>query len=152
MQRFLSVLSLAFLLPLCFLFTVRETRAQAPNVVEVDASAPFVLPVSISYRTRGAASPSGQTIGVNSRYLTLNGKPWLPVMGEFHYSRYPEAEWEEQILKMKADGVQIIATYIFWIHVEEIEGQFDWSGQRSLRHFVELCGKHGMYVYPRIGP
>ncbi|MGC1659337.1 MAG: beta-galactosidase [Candidatus Acidiferrales bacterium] len=82
----------------------------------------------------------------------MNSTPWLPVMGEFHFSRYPEAYWEEEILKMKAGGVQIVSTYVFWIHHEEIEGQFDWSGQRDLRHFVELCGKHGMYVFVRIGP
>lgn len=89
---------------------------------------------------------------MNSRYLMLDGKPWLPVMGEFHYSRVPEAQWEDEILKMKADGVQIISTYIIWIHQEEVKGQFDWSGQRDLRHFVELCAKHHMYVYVRIGP
>jgi len=73
-------------------------------------------------------------------------------MGEFHYTRYPEAYWEEEILKMKASGVQIIATYVIWIHHEEIEGQYDWSGQRDLRRFAELCKKHGMLLYPRIGP
>ena len=89
---------------------------------------------------------------MNARYLTLDGKPWLPVMGEMHYSRVPEAEWEEEILKMKSAGVQVIATYIIWIHHEEEEGQWDWSGQKDLRHFVELCAKHGMYVVPRVGP
>jgi hypothetical protein len=81
-----------------------------------------------------------------------DGKPWLPVMGEFHYTRYPESYWEEEILKMKASGVNVISTYIFWIHHEEIEGQFDWSGRRNLRKFAELCAKHGMLFYPRIGP
>ncbi|MGO9641279.1 MAG: beta-galactosidase [Candidatus Acidiferrales bacterium] len=89
---------------------------------------------------------------MNSRYLLRNGEPWFPVMGEFQFSRYPEAEWEDEILKMKAGGVQIISTYVFWIHIEEIEGQFDWTGQRSLRRFVELCRKHEMYVWVRIGP
>jgi len=37
-------------------------------------------------------------------------------------------------------------------HHEEIEGQFDWTGQRDLRHFVELCKEDGLYVYVRIGP
>ncbi len=97
-------------------------------------------------------SPGGQKLTVNSRYLMLDGKPWLPVMGEFHYSRYPSKYWEEEILKMKAGGVKIISTYIFWIHHEEIEGKFDWSGRRDLRKFIELCGRLGMYVYPRIGP
>jgi len=94
----------------------------------------------------------GHILAVNGRYLTLDGKPWLPVMGEFHYSRYRERYWEEEILKMRAGGVQIVSTYVFWIHHEEVEGQFDWSGQRNLRAFAELCGKHGMYLYARIGP
>ena len=73
-------------------------------------------------------------------------------MGEFHYARYPASEWEREILKMKAGGVDIVATYVFWIHHEEVEGQFDWSGQRDLRRFVELCGRHGMYAWVRVGP
>lgn len=100
----------------------------------------------------GGKSPAGHEIEVNSQYLTLDGKPWLPVMGEFHFSRYPEQYWEEELLKMKAGGVQIVATYLFWIHHEEIEGQFDWSGQRDLRRFIQLCQKHGLYVFLRIGP
>ncbi len=97
-------------------------------------------------------SPDGHTIDANSRYLVRDGKPWLPVMGEFHYARYPAAYWEEELAKMKAGGVQIVASYIFWIHHEEAEGQFDWSGQRDLRRFVELCAKHGLLFYARVGP
>jgi hypothetical protein len=73
-------------------------------------------------------------------------------MGEFQYTRYPAEYWEPEILKMKAGGIRIVSTYIFWIHHEEIEGRFDWSGRRDLRHFVELAGKHGMYVWARVGP
>jgi hypothetical protein len=97
-------------------------------------------------------APDGSTITVNNQYLMRDGKPWIPVMGEFHYTRYPETYWEEEILKMKASGIDVISTYIFWIHHEEVEGQFDWSGQRNLRKFAELCAKHGMLLYPRIGP
>jgi beta-galactosidase len=82
----------------------------------------------------------------------MDSRPWLPVMGEFHYSRVPEFEWEEELLKMKSAGVQIVSTYVIWIHHEEVEGQFDWSGQRDLRHFVELCARHGLYIIVRIGP
>ena len=81
-----------------------------------------------------------------------DGRPWLPVMGEIHYSRVPREDWDEAILKMKADGIEIIATYVFWIHHEEVEGQFDWSGNRSLRDFVTACRRHGMWVLARIGP
>ena len=126
--------------------------ASGQEPIRIDASAPATSPVAVKAKLGSSTSPDGQTIGVNSQYLLLNNKPWLPVMGEFHYTRVPREDWETEILKMKAGGVQIISTYIIWIHHEEVEGEFDWSGRRDLHAFVALCAKHGMYVYPRIGP
>jgi beta-galactosidase len=122
------------------------------NIVEIDASRPSPPPQPSDFRGGSSLSQSGRSIGLNDQYLTRDGKPWLPVMGEFHYSRFPEDDWEEEILKMKAGGVEIISSYIFWNHVEEVKGGFDWTGQRDLRHFAELCQKHGVYLYVRIGP
>ena len=100
----------------------------------------------------GGVNPAGEKIEANSSYLTRGGHPWLPVMGEMHYTRYPAAEWRTELLKMKMGGIQVAATYVFWIHHEEIEGQFDWSGQRNLREFIQTCAECGLLVYPRIGP
>jgi hypothetical protein len=136
---------------LCFL-VIGACIASAQNVMTIDATAPVPQPQPVEAKLGTSRNLQGQVLSVNSQYLTLDGKPWLPVMGEFHFSRYPASEWEQEILKMKAAGVQIVSTYIIWIHHEETEGVFDWTGQRDLRAFVELCGKHGMYVYPRIGP
>lgn len=94
----------------------------------------------------------GKEILVNNRYLTIAGKTVIPVMGEMHYTRIPKEQWEDVILKMKANGITVIAAYVLWIHHEEIEGQFEWTGNKDLRSFVKLCAKHGMYAYPRIGP
>jgi hypothetical protein len=122
------------------------------NPLVIDATAPVPDPEAGSFAGGTGVAPDGQTVGVNSRYLLLNGRPWLPVMGEFHYTRCPDENWEEEILKMKAGGVQVVATYVFWIHHEEVEGRFDWTGRRDLRRFVTLCARHGMYVQLRIGP
>ena len=72
--------------------------------------------------------------------------------GQFHFSRYPHQYWEEELLKMKAAGVQVVSSYIIWIHHEEIQGQFDWSGDRNLGEFIRLCGKNRLLVIVRIGP
>src|SRR5271154_4470214 len=135
--------------PFCAL--ARAQAQDADSKVFIDASQTAAPPQPLSFAI-GGKSPDGHVLGANSRYLTLDGKPWFPVMGEFHYSRYPAEYWEEEILKMKAGGIEIVSTYIFWIHHEEIEGQFDWTGQRNLRRFVQLCAKHGLYVWVRIGP
>jgi beta-galactosidase len=143
---------LAGLILLLALLTAPGGHAQSATTIRIDASQPYSEPGAAPFDGGSARSPSGSVLGVNSRYLTLDGKPWLPVMGEFHFSRYPRAQWEEEILKMKAAGVNIVATYVIWIHHEEIEGQFDWMGQRDLHAFTQLCAKHGMYVLVRIGP
>jgi beta-galactosidase len=125
-----------------------------PTPVDVDArvTAQQPVPASSLLPMGTATNPEGHSVTVNSLYLMRDGKPWLPVMGEFHFSRYPHEYWEEELLKMKAAGVQIVSTYIIWIHHEEVQGQFDWSGDRDLHEFVRLCGKHGLLVIVRIGP
>ena len=99
-----------------------------------------------------ARSPSGHVLTVDSRSLRLDGEPWLPAMGEFHFSRYPANEWREELLKMKAAGIDIVSTYVFWIHHEEIEGNWNWSGQRNLRRFIETARDVGLDVVVRCGP
>ncbi|WP_246083844.1 beta-galactosidase [Nonomuraea diastatica] len=89
---------------------------------------------------------------MNSRYLSRAGKPWFPIMGEFHYARYPAAEWREELLKVRAGGVTVVATYVFWNLHEENRGSFDWSGDRDLRRFVTTCAELGLDVVIRIGP
>lgn len=93
-----------------------------------------------------------EDIRINNKYIVKNGEPWIPVMGEMQFSRMDRACWEEEILKAKAFGLNIISTYVFWIHHEEIEGKMDFSGNRNLREFIWLCKKHGMYAFLRLGP
>lgn len=142
--------SLSVAILLLLVLAIHPALTQTTILIDASRSAPDPPPAR--YDIDSATSPTGQTLGLNSRYLTLNGQPWLPVMGEFHFSRYPADRWEEELLKMKAAGVNIVATYVIWIHHEEIEGQFNWSGQRDLRAFAQLCARHGMYLVVRIGP
>ncbi|MBQ6195170.1 MAG: beta-galactosidase [Prevotella sp.] len=84
--------------------------------------------------------------------LIIDGRRVCPVMGEIHYSRIPQSEWQQEVRKMKDGGVTIIATYVFWNHVEEQQGIFRWDGQRDLRQFLEVCKVEQMPVVLRIGP
>ena len=93
-----------------------------------------------------------EEISVNNRYLTKNGKPWYPVSGECHYSQIPVEKWEETLQKMKDGGIEIVASYVFCIHHEEEKGKFDFSGNRDIRRFIELCHKLGLGFILRIGP
>lgn len=88
----------------------------------------------------------------DSLSLLSDGRRILPAMGEVHYSRLPAEEWQAEVRKMKEGGITLLACYVFWNHIEEIEGQYDWSGQRDLRRFLEVCKDEGLPVVLRIGP
>lgn len=78
--------------------------------------------------------------------------PLLPVMGEIHPSRVRESDWSRELDKMKEGGITVVACYLFWSHHEAKEGQFDWTGNRNIRRFVQLCGEKDLLVVLRIGP
>lgn len=88
----------------------------------------------------------------NKEYLMRDEKPWFPVMGEFHYSRYRDDLWEESLRKMKAGGVTVVSTYAFWIHHEEEEGVYDFNGCRNIGKFLNICKKLDLPEFLRIGP
>ena len=98
------------------------------------------------------ASAQNPEVKWDKHSLLIDGRRVAAVMGEIHYSRLPESEWAAEVHKMKEGGVTIIANYVFWNHVEEQQGVFDWSGQRSLRRFLEVCKAEGLPVCLRIGP
>ncbi len=105
-----------------------------------------------TFRFGSNVRPDGMKFEVDSRGFIIGGKHVLPVMGEIHYARVPEQEWRREIQKMRAGGITIIATYVFWIHHEEEEGLWNWNGNRNLRKFIEICGEEKMPVVLRIGP
>ena len=95
---------------------------QPPRPFASMPASPGASPARRATTKASLLNPSGVTLGLNNRFLTLDGKPWLPVAGEFHFSRYPRDRWEDEILKMKAAGVNVVSTYVIWIHHEEIRG------------------------------
>ena len=97
-------------------------------------------------------NPAGEHISFTNHYMKKNDKPFFGICGEFHFSRYNWHKWEDEIIKMKMAGINIIPTYIIWNHHEEIKGQFRWNGNFNIRYFIQLCQKHDVNVILRVGP
>lgn len=106
---------------------------------------PHLLPMSGKNR-------DGNLYQVDNLGFLRNGKRFLPIMGEFHYSRWEPETWRTELLKMRSGGVTVVATYVFWIHHEEREGEWDFSCSRNLRGFLEICKELNFPVWLRIGP
>ena len=146
LKHIISSLSVVF-----FAFGFQNTSGQTLNRYEINAA---VAPVKIysDHLKMGGSNPKGETISVNNYFLSKNGNPFIPITGEFHFSRYPNQYWDESIQKMKAGGINIIATYVFWNIHEEKEGNFRWDGDRDLKKFIGLCAANNIYVMVRVGP
>ncbi len=136
---------------ICSLILFSSQVSYAQNIISINASK-IKEPAITNPFHMGNPGPVGKEIRINNLYMTIGGKPVIPVMGEMHFSRVPRQNWQDILLKMKAAGITVVSTYIFWIHHEEIEGQFNWSGNENFRAFLKLCKKDGLYVFARIGP
>ncbi|MGW4114697.1 beta-galactosidase [Actinosynnema sp. NPDC004786] len=110
------------------------------------------VPPPTGHLPMGTAPDDPRPVGVDGRALSRDGRPWLPVMGEFHFSRFPDALWRRELLLMRAGGIDLVATYLFWNHHEEVRGRWRFDGDRDVRRFVALCGELGLAVSLRIGP
>ncbi|MEU4446981.1 beta-galactosidase [Actinosynnema sp. NPDC050801] len=109
-------------------------------------------PPLVGHLPMGSAPGDARPVRVDSRALSRDERPWLPVMGEFHFSRFPESLWRRELSLMKAGGIDVVATYLFWNHHEEVRGQRRFDGNRDVRRFVRLCAELDLVVSVRIGP
>jgi len=90
--------------------------------------------------------------GCGTQYFTLDGKPYFIIAGELHFSRLPAERWRETLLKMRECGVNTVSTYVFWNYHEEIKGEFDFSGNKNIAAFLNICKEIKMPCIMRIGP
>ncbi|MBP2218188.1 beta-galactosidase [Arthrobacter sp. CAN_C5] len=123
---------------------------------------PTTSPLSLTHRPWTAAQTrptmanlhdQHTRIGLTTRYLERDGAPYIPVSGEFHFSRVPRRDWARRLQAMRAGGITTVATYVFWIHHQpQSEQPPDFAGHLDLAAFVELCAAHDLDVVLRIGP
>jgi hypothetical protein len=145
------LLSVYFIIALSWLYSFRCDAQEIENHT-INLGADPVYKEDAHFKQGTNVNPQGVQLDLNNYYLRQGGKPILPVMGEFEYSRYPRTEWEHSLLQMKAAGIQIIGFYTFWNHHEEEEGKFRFDDNRDVRYFLQLCAKHHLLAMVRIGP
>lgn len=114
--------------------------------IKADNTLPDLTP---TYMTGTAG---GHSWTVTHDAVLRDGKPCVMKMGEIHFSRVPQKDWERELTKMKKGGIDIAASYVFWNHHENTEGNFDFTGNRDIRLFADTCEKVGMPFFLRIGP
>jgi hypothetical protein len=91
-------------------------------------------------------------LSLTSRYLTRGGIPVIPVSGELHYSRVPRDRWAHRFRQMRAGGVTVASSYVFWIHHVERRGAPRFDGNLDVAAWIDECRTAGLEPVLRIGP
>ena len=91
-------------------------------------------------------------LSLTSRYLARDGVPVIPVSGEVHYSRLPRERWAGRLRQLRAGGVTVATSYLFWNHHVPERGAARFDGNLDVAAFVDLCAATGLDVILRIGP
>jgi len=92
------------------------------------------------------------SIRYDARSFIINGRREFLTSGSIHYFRVPRELWRDRLEKARAFGLNTIQTYVAWNWHEREEGTFDFTGDRDLDTFLDLCAELGFYVVARPGP
>jgi len=103
-----------------------------------------------------ATTASAFNVTYDSHSFSLDGERKLFFSGSFHYPRAPPAEWPGILAAMKASGLNMVQTYVFWDVHEPTEGVYNFptskEDENNLVLFLSECQQAGLYVHLRIGP
>eukprot|EP01064_Diplonema_japonicum_P021900 TRINITY_DN3148_c0_g1_i1.p1 TRINITY_DN3148_c0_g1~~TRINITY_DN3148_c0_g1_i1.p1 ORF type:complete len:798 (+),score=164.52 TRINITY_DN3148_c0_g1_i1:62-2455(+) len=108
--------------------------------------------VPLEFELMDNVNPAGMRITANNNSMLVDGTPWVGAAGEVHFARLPEDMWAHELMKMKAGGLDVVDTYLFWIHHEEVQGTFNFTGRRNVRKFLSICQSLDLKVMMRVGP
>ena len=98
------------------------------------------------------ASTPGKSVTFDERSVMVDGRRILLTCGEIHYPRSTRAMWPKLLERSKSLGLNTITSYVFWNFHETSRGVYDFTGERDLGHYLDLCQQTGLAVFLRIGP
>jgi beta-galactosidase len=122
----------------------------------------FLLPAAFFPILRGDASPNAEIFHEQEaakKFITfdkdnfiIHGLRVFLTSGSIHYTRVPRELWRDRLVRAKMAGFNTIMTYVSWNAHEPEEGQFDFSGNKDLSAFLDVCKEVRLCVIVRLGP
>lgn len=103
---------------------------------------------------RGLHNASQRTFEIDyqhNRFLK-DGRPFRYISGSIHYFRVPRFYWKDRLLKMKMAGLNAIQIYVPWNFHEPQPGQYQFSEDHDVEHFIQLAHELSLLVILRPGP
>ncbi|HOO55551.1 MAG TPA: beta-galactosidase [bacterium] len=85
--------------------------------------------------------------------LRIDGKRIFVWGAAIHYYRHPHVdEWPKRLKLIKECGINAVDVYFPWNYHSEIEGEYNFAGNRDVDRFLDDVEKAGLYLIARPGP
>jgi len=92
-------------------------------------------------------------VNLDSNSILIGNNPVFLFSCDFHYYISPQEKWDKELKYIKNLGFNAITIYIPWNFHEKKEGEFDFkSSSCNLKKLFNLCAKHDIFVYIKLGP
>lgn len=92
------------------------------------------------------------SVTYDGRSFMIDGRRIWIVSASIPFHRIPRSSWEDRIHAARLAGFNTIEVPVVWSRVEPRPGQFDFSGDSDIKHFVQLVAKAQMWCILRPGP
>lgn len=92
------------------------------------------------------------SVTYDGRSFMIDGRRIWLVSAEVPFFRIARASWKDRIHAAKLAGFNTIEAPVIWNRCETRPGQFDFTGENDVRHFVELVSEAGMWCVLSVGP
>ena len=139
------------------LFSRLAACAACASAAAPAAAPPSATPGVVTYESLGGAP---YTVTADKRSFMVNGQRSFFFSAGIHYVRSTPMMWEDILGKIKADGHNMIQTYVFWNAHQHKQDALDFggsantgvAGSANLTAFLQAAQAHGLFVNLRIGP
>jgi len=85
--------------------------------------------------------------------LIINGKREFIWSGAFHYYRLPDpGQWPKTLKLLKEAGMNAVDIYYPWNYHSEVEGEYNFAGNRDVERLMDDIERAGLYLIARPGP
>lgn len=93
-----------------------------------------------------------RTVDIRHASLYIDGQPRIVLCASLFPFRVPRDQWANRLDAVLQLGYICIDVYVPWNYHETRPGDFDFSGERDISHFLSLAHEAGLLVLARPGP
>ncbi|CAH2086527.1 unnamed protein product [Euphydryas editha] len=141
-------------IPICVCLALQKSVLS--QSLDVTQFGPEVIQVKETYNQGRELSQkdlqSSRNISIEGDEFVLDGNPFRIMSGSLHYFRLPSEYWRDRLRKLRAAGLNTVATYVEWSSHEPEEGLTTFDGDNNIAQFISIAAEEELYVLLRPGP